>query len=46
MIRCGSSMPDLIKFTDTKGKIFELEAPIPKDIRATLQQMEKRKKGK
>lgn len=35
-----------LKFTDTKGKIFELEAPVPKDIRATLQQLEKRKKGK
>jgi 23S rRNA pseudouridine1911/1915/1917 synthase len=33
-----------LKFTDTHGKAFELEAPIPKDIRATLQQLEKRKK--
>jgi 23S rRNA pseudouridine1911/1915/1917 synthase len=33
-----------LKFTDTKGKIFELEAPIPKDIKATLQQLEKWKK--
>jgi 23S rRNA pseudouridine1911/1915/1917 synthase len=35
-----------LKFTDSNGKIFELEAPIPKDIKATLQQLEKRKKGK
>jgi 23S rRNA pseudouridine955/2504/2580 synthase/23S rRNA pseudouridine1911/1915/1917 synthase len=33
-----------LKFTDTKGKVFELEAPFSKDIRATLQQLEKRKK--
>jgi 23S rRNA pseudouridine955/2504/2580 synthase/23S rRNA pseudouridine1911/1915/1917 synthase len=33
-----------LKFTDTNGKVFELEAPVPKDIRATLQQLEKRKK--
>ena len=33
-----------LKFTGTDGKIFELEAPVPKDIRATLQQLEKRKK--
>ncbi|HEY6505681.1 MAG TPA: RluA family pseudouridine synthase [Chitinophagaceae bacterium] len=33
-----------LKFTDTHGKKFELEAPLPKDIRATLQQLEKRKK--
>jgi 23S rRNA pseudouridine955/2504/2580 synthase/23S rRNA pseudouridine1911/1915/1917 synthase len=33
-----------LKFTDTNGKIFELEAPVPKDIRATLQQLEKWKK--
>jgi 23S rRNA pseudouridine1911/1915/1917 synthase len=33
-----------LKFTDTHGKVFELEAEIPKDIRATLQQLEKRKK--
>ena len=32
-----------LKFTDISGKIFELEAPLPKDIRATLQQLEKRK---
>jgi 23S rRNA pseudouridine1911/1915/1917 synthase len=35
-----------LKFTDTHGKAFELEAPVPKDIRATLQQLGKRKKGK
>ncbi|MDP4263734.1 MAG: RluA family pseudouridine synthase [Bacteroidota bacterium] len=33
-----------LKFTDTHGKLFELEAPLPKDIRATLQQLGKRKK--
>lgn len=33
-----------LKFSDTTGKAFELEAPIPKDIRATLQQLEKRRK--
>jgi 23S rRNA pseudouridine955/2504/2580 synthase/23S rRNA pseudouridine1911/1915/1917 synthase len=33
-----------IKFTDTNGSTFDLEAPIPKDIRATLQQLEKRKR--
>jgi len=32
-----------LAFTDTNGNIFELEAPLPKDIRATLQQLEKRK---
>jgi 23S rRNA pseudouridine1911/1915/1917 synthase len=35
-----------LKFTDVNGKVFELEAPVPKDIRATLQQLEKRKKSK
>ena len=35
-----------LKFTDTHGKVFELEAEVPKDIRATLQQLEKRKRGK
>jgi 23S rRNA pseudouridine1911/1915/1917 synthase len=34
----------ILKFTDTHGKKFELEAPIPKDLRATIQQLEKRKK--
>ncbi len=33
-----------LKFTDTHGKTFDLEAPLPKDLRATLQQLEKRKK--
>jgi 23S rRNA pseudouridine1911/1915/1917 synthase len=33
-----------LKFTDVKGKVIELEAPLPKDLRATLQQLEKRKK--
>jgi 23S rRNA pseudouridine1911/1915/1917 synthase len=32
-----------LKFTDIAGKKFELEAPIPKDLRATLQQLEKRR---
>ena len=31
-------------FTDQHGKEMMLEAPLPKDIRATLQQLEKRKK--
>jgi len=30
-----------LKFTDNNRKKFELEAPIPKDLRATLQQLEK-----
>jgi len=33
-----------LKFTDTRGNTVGLEAPMPKDIRATLQQLEKRKK--
>jgi 23S rRNA pseudouridine955/2504/2580 synthase/23S rRNA pseudouridine1911/1915/1917 synthase len=33
-----------LKFADMNGKIVELEAPVPKDIRATLQQLEKRKR--
>jgi len=33
-------------FSDIGGKIFELEAPLPKDMRATLQQLAKRKKAK
>lgn len=33
-----------LTFTDIKGEIFELEAQVPKDIRATLQQLEKRTK--
>ncbi|MEI9808960.1 MAG: hypothetical protein WDO16_14455 [Bacteroidota bacterium] len=35
-----------LKFTDTHGKVFELEAPVSKDMKATLQQLEKWKKGK
>lgn len=35
-----------LTFKDTSGKLVELEAPLPKDIRATLQQLSKRKKGK
>jgi len=33
-----------LAFEDTSGKSIELEAPLPKDIRATLQQLAKRKK--
>jgi len=33
-----------LTFSDTHGQIFELEAEIPKDLRATLHQLEKRKK--
>jgi 23S rRNA pseudouridine955/2504/2580 synthase/23S rRNA pseudouridine1911/1915/1917 synthase len=32
-----------LKITDLSGKLLELEAPIPKDLRATLQQLEKKK---
>ena len=32
-----------LSFTDRNGKMIELEAPLPKDIRATLQQLTKRK---
>ena len=35
-----------LSFQDVNGKTIELEAPLPKDIRATLQQLTKRKKGK
>ena len=35
-----------LTFADFKGKPVELEAPLPKDMRATLQQLAKRKKGK
>jgi 23S rRNA pseudouridine1911/1915/1917 synthase len=35
-----------LTFKDTSGQLLELEAPLPKDIRATLQQLAKRKKGK
>ncbi len=31
-----------LKFTDTKGKSYALEAPLPKDLKATLQQLRKR----
>jgi 23S rRNA pseudouridine955/2504/2580 synthase/23S rRNA pseudouridine1911/1915/1917 synthase len=34
----------LLSFTDMNGKLIELEASLPKDIRATLQQLGKRKK--
>jgi 23S rRNA pseudouridine1911/1915/1917 synthase len=33
-----------LSFTDMDGKIIELEAPLHKDMRATLQQLAKRKK--
>lgn len=33
-------------FSEIDGKTFELEAPLPKDMRATLQQLAKRKKAK
>lgn len=33
-----------LSFTDLNGKEVSLEAPLPKDMRATLQQLEKRKK--
>jgi len=35
-----------LTFKDTSGNLVELEAPLPKDIRATLQQLGKRKKGR
>lgn len=35
-----------LSFIDIDGKAIELEAPIHKDMRATLQQLQKRKKGK
>lgn len=35
-----------LTFTDQAGKKIMLEAPVPKDLRATLQQLEKRSKGK
>ncbi len=34
-----------LKITDMNGKVYELEAPIPKDLRATISQLEKNKKG-
>jgi len=33
-----------LSFTDTNGELVAIEAPLPKDMRATLQQLEKRKK--
>jgi 23S rRNA pseudouridine1911/1915/1917 synthase len=33
-----------LKFIDLSGKTIKLEAPVPKDLRATLQQLEKRRK--
>lgn len=33
-----------LKFTDPSGNVIALEAPVPKDMRATLQQLEKRVK--
>lgn len=35
-----------LTFKDINGKLVELEAALPKDMRATLQQLTKRKKGK
>ena len=35
-----------LMFKDIRGKFIELEAPLPKDMRATLQQLAKRKKVK
>jgi len=35
-----------LSFKDRDGNVIELEAPLPKDMRATLQQLQKRKKGK
>ncbi len=36
----------ILKFNDVDGKTFEMEAPLSKDIRATLQQLEKIRKKK
>jgi len=36
----------LLSFNDINSKQVELEAPLPKDMRATLQQLGKRKKGR
>jgi 23S rRNA pseudouridine1911/1915/1917 synthase len=33
-----------LSFTDINGKVVALEAPLPKDIRATIQQLGKLKK--
>jgi 23S rRNA pseudouridine955/2504/2580 synthase/23S rRNA pseudouridine1911/1915/1917 synthase len=35
-----------LSFSDMQSKTIELEAPLPKDMRATMQQLAKRKKGK
>lgn len=35
-----------LSFKDRDGNVIELEAPLPKDMKATLQQLQKRKKGK
>jgi 23S rRNA pseudouridine955/2504/2580 synthase/23S rRNA pseudouridine1911/1915/1917 synthase len=35
-----------LAFIDQSGKMMEWEAPVPKDLRATLQQLAKRNKGK
>jgi 23S rRNA pseudouridine1911/1915/1917 synthase len=35
-----------LSFKDSAGKLLELEAPVPKDLRATLQQLGKRRKVK
>jgi 23S rRNA pseudouridine955/2504/2580 synthase/23S rRNA pseudouridine1911/1915/1917 synthase len=35
-----------LSFTDTDGNIIELEATLHKDMRATIQQLQKRNKGK
>jgi 23S rRNA pseudouridine1911/1915/1917 synthase len=35
-----------LSFKDISGNLIELEAPLPKDLRATLQQIAKRKKGR
>jgi 23S rRNA pseudouridine1911/1915/1917 synthase len=34
-----------LSFSDTKGDLVEAEAPVPKDLRAVLQQLNKLKKG-
>ena len=35
-----------LSFKDSSGNMIELEAPVPKDLKATLQQLEKRRKVK
>jgi 23S rRNA pseudouridine955/2504/2580 synthase/23S rRNA pseudouridine1911/1915/1917 synthase len=35
-----------LRFVDPSGKKRDFEAPLPKDLRATLQQLEKRRKKK